>query len=418
MNAVLLSADRVIYRREDTLAAWCGIIWFNLIIDACYTWFIPDVVRNVVGTLIVVFATAVLAQKHGVSLSRQRRGAFFAVFVLASFMIVVKFHILDIFIFLPLLCIIQWRESALARFYDFFKKYILFYAILSILIEILVVTKQWLHLPLIAIFEPHDYVQESLGYVNFFYGFFCIPAADTSLTFYRACGPLREGGHFIFYLCFVYLAELTIFQRRNKWLILCGMLTLSPNFILLFSLAEFYNAIKEKRILKPLLVILGILFAAMLLFLLSPQMIKDEIILIIYERMLEESIENMGTDGVMALLDGRAGEGIVLYNNFLHSSLIGRLVGTKFDDSGAVLSDYRYMFMYCGYLGTAMLIWCMYQFSFPKRRNFFGLCVFIIAFAAFVQRAWMFRQVYFFIMMLLVTTEYNLAQRNRQENLQ
>jgi len=394
------------------MAALCGMIWFGLIIDACYTWFLPELVRNILGTISVLYGTAILARNNGIVLSKQRRKAFFAVLFLAFFMIVVKFKAIFVFIYIPLLCMLFWRETALSKMYAYFKKFIIFYAILSILIEILVVARLWQHLPLITIYEPQDWVQEGLGYVNYFYGFFCIPAADTTLTFYRACGPLREGGHFIFFLSFLYLAELIVYNRRNIWLILCGILTLSPNFLVLFLMAEIYSAIKNKRLLKPFLAIMGIAFGAIFLFVLSPETIKDEIIRIIFERMLEESVENMGSDGVMAILDGRTGDtSIAIYHNFLNSSVFEKLIGVNNFDGDDMMSDYRWMLLYCGFLGTALVLWCTYKFAFLQERNLLGLCVFFIAMAAFIQRAWMFIQVYIWIMMLLVTNEYNMSQK-------
>ena len=166
--------------------------------------------------------------------------------------------------------------------------------------------------------------------------------------------------------------------------------------------------------MKPLLVIFGIVFGTFFLFILSPQNIKDEIIRIIYERMLEESIENMGSDGIMAILDGRVGDtGIAIYHNFLNSSFTEKLIGVNNFDENDLMSDYRWMLMYCGYLGTALMLWCMYKFSFAQVRNLFGLCVFIIAFAAFIQRAWMFMQVYIWVMMLLVINEMYLSTKRQ-----
>lgn len=412
MDAVVIPAKRSISKREDTIAAWCGIVWFCLIIDACYTWFLPDLVRNLLGTISVLCGTAILARNNGVVLSKQRRKAFFAVLLLAFFMIVVKFKAFFVFIYIPLLCILQWRDTALSKMYSYFKNFIIFYAILSILIEILVVARLWQHLPLVKIYEPQDWVQEGLGYVNYFYGFFCIPAANTSLTFYRACGPLKEGGHFIFFLSFVYLAELIVYKRRNIWLILCGILTLSPNFLVLFLMAEIYSAIKNKSWFKTFLTIAGIALGAIFLFVLSPENIKDEVIRIIFERMLEESVENMGSDGIMAILDGRTGDNsIAMYHNFLNSGVLEKLIGVNNFDGDDMMSDYRWLLMYCGFGGTALILWCSYKCAFLHERSLLGLCVLIIAVVAFLQRAWMFIQVYIWIMMLLVTNEYNISQK-------
>ena len=161
--------------------------------------------------------------------------------------------------------------------------------------------------------------------------------------------------------------------------------------------------------------IIGIVIGAFVLFLFSPQYVKDEIIRIIFERMLEASIENSESEGVMAFLDGRVGEeGLSIYQNFLHASLQTKLIGSmKFTESGDVMSDYRFMFMSYGYIGTMIIAWCTILFSIGKERNLYGACVLLFAVTVFVQRAWMFDQVYIWIMMLLAIYEKQRSY-NRQ----
>ncbi len=401
--------------KADRIAALCGMIWFIFIIDACFTWFLEDYIRNYIGLFFVVIGTVILIQNQGVKLSKDRLWMFLSVFVLMLFMIITK-SLYSLFIFITLLCVVLWHESALSRFYDYFRKFVLFYAALSIFVELLVISKLWLQLPVLTIYEPQDWVQESLGYVNYFYGLFCIPATDTSLTFYRACGPLREGGHFVFFLGFVYFIERVLKGRRNVLLIVCGILTLSPNFLLFYFLPEVYLSIKKKKYFRPLITFIVLVFGLYVLFAISPPTIQDEVISIVYERMLENSIENAGDDGMMAFLDGRIGDdGISAYDSFLKSDSQQLLTGVRSFDGDGLPSDYRLMLMYCGFIGTFLIVVCIFFFSFRKKQILFGLVVLLFSLAIFIQRSWMFQHVYVWLMMLLVMNEncVIIKQNNR-----
>ncbi len=158
--------------------------------------------------------------------------------------------------------------------------------------------------------------------------------------------------------------------------------------------------------MKPLLSILGIIVSAIVVFILSPQSLQDEVIRIVYERMLEASIENMQSEGAMALLDGRVEDyGVAAYNQFAKSGLYELMTGVQSFDGYNLMSDYRWMLMSRGYIGTSLVLWITYKFSCTKKIDLFGICVFLFALAIFVQRAWMYRHVYIWIMMLLVVNK-------------
>ena len=402
--------------RIDKTAALCGMIWFVFIIDACFTWFFPNIVRNIFGSLFVFYASFTLLQDQGFVFSKKRVAIAFFLLVLMLFLVLTKFSLYNIvnvfFVNVPFLCILFWRDSALLRFYQYFRKFVIFYAYVSIFAEILVLTHLWTHVPHI-ILPPHDLVQENAGTVNYFYGFFCIPAEDTSLSFYRACGPLREGGHFVFFIGFVYFVERTLYRRIDIPLLFCGLLTLSPNFVAVFLITEGFLAIKEKKIVKPVLGIIGTLGIVFLLYTFSPQKIKDEITYVILERSLEASIEASESDGFIAILEGRTNmEGRSTYDNFLNSSSFDQMIGLRgIDYEDFVLSDYRWMFVYCGYLGTFLYIICTLLIACQKNHSVFAFCILLLAMLVFLQRVWMFLQPYIWTMMLLTTTvEGNLSK--------
>ena len=388
------------YTSSDRTAAICGMAWFVLIIDACFTWSIPDRVRLVVGFLFVLTGSAIQFQKRGFRPPKQIEWSILSVLMLMLFFVVYHNNVFAISKYLPLLLISLWSPIVLMRMYLYFKKFVIFYAILSIVVEPVFMSGLWRSLPHLTIYPPQDFVQEAQGTNNYFYGLFCIPYNVNTGLFYRACGPLREGGHWIFFLGFVYFVEQALNNKRNVWLIICGLLTLSPNFIVFFGGTEVYCIIKQNRF-KPLLGVVGFIVIMVLSYPLLPDFIKREVSRIVLERTLVNSLSNMNDEGFMAVLDGRAySSNIATYDFFERSDIHTRLFGL--DHFEAVMSDYRWMLMYAGYIGTILVLWCTYCYSIGRQRNLFGIFLFLFAITIFFQRAWMFNQVYIWAMLLLV----------------
>ena len=392
-------------RNINNIAAWCGIIWFVLIIDASFTWFLSYNMRNYIGAIFIFAGTFLLRGNNQLIVSMNRRLLFVFVFILYLYLFF--FHgafINRLMVLLPLMCIVLWNREALFKMYCLFRKFILFYAILSVGIEILVISGIWTSLPHI-IMPPQDLVQENLNMVNYFYGLFRISVPETGLLLYRASGPLREGGHFAIFIGFLYFVEVIVFSKRNIWLIICGFLTLSPNFILFFLVTEGYCAIKQKRLFKSIAGLVFTLIVIVTAFILSPQNIKDEIYRIVLERSLENALINTQFDGYMAFLNSRADmDGMMMYERFENNANINDyLFGFNNVPVKFVLSDIRYLIMYYGYIGLFLLLICTLFFSVGDKKSLYGLALFFLAFLVMLQRSWMFENVYIWAMMLLAT---------------
>ena len=397
----------------ERIAALCGMVWLVSIIDACFTWFFPWEVRHIIGSLFVFYATILLSQNHRLIFSKQRRTLFFLLMLLATFMVFRHFQIYTIpFKFGPLMCIVFWNNNVLQRFYKLFRSFIIFYAVLSIIVEVCVLTRLWVNWPCIKL-PPQDNVQEALGYVNYFYGLFSIQSVDYNLDFYRACGPLREGGHFSLFLGFVYFADKAIFNRRSIWILVCGVLTLSPNFLIAFILTEGYAAIKQKKIIKPVLGLIATIGIVICVFFMSPDSIQDEIVRVVLERTLEESVENAGEEGLVALIDGRAGvDGLSDFDFFVRKSLYIKLIGMELPE-GNVMSDFRYLIMLFGFVGSAIIVLCTISFSVGYNRNLFGFCLFLFGLLILIHRSWMFVEHYHWTIMFLLNNMWSISVKTR-----
>lgn len=396
------------WQKTEKVAALCALIWFATIIDACYTWLIPTLLCYFIGLPFVVYATILLSQKKRLIVTEQRMKMFVPFFCLFIYLLITKASLFSFIkfplLYSPLFCLFFWPRSVLIKFYIYIKRFIVFYAIVSILVEVLVLSGVWTKLPYI-ILPPQDNVQEISGTVNRFYGFFVIPESIRGVTFYRAMGPLREGGHFSIFLGFVYFIEKTVFDKRNIWIVVAGLLSLSPNFVFFSMITESYMAIKHKRIYKTVIGFICAVTIVMGVIWFSPGYIKDEIVRIVLERSLEENIENAGTNGYMELLDGRTNiEGIRMWNHFVkHADSFTKLTGLSNSEfrEQYVLSDFRSLILRYGYLGLFLILICSVSISRVGKKGLYGICVLLFCLWVMISRAWMFNMPYIWIMMYL-----------------
>ena len=398
----------------EIIAVWCAFAWLLLIMDAFFTWMISPLVRNYVSMLIVVFATLLLIKSGNTLVDRKRILLFFSVFLLFFYIVFFKKALrYAVAVYIPLMCFVFWEDRLILRVYELFKKFILFYAFVSIIVEFLVLTGLIDHLPHLVM-PPQDSVQEQLNVENYVYGLFVVPRSNSDLVFYRACGPLREGGHFAIFLGFVYFIERLVSDRKRFALIIAGFLTLSPNFLLFFFFSEFFYSARKKRGGRFLLSFVAVIASLVGLYFILPFEIQTEVLRIVYERTLEGSLSSVGSEGLLALLDGRTNAaGMSMYSQLIVNGQIGaKLFGVNdyqfFTDY--VLSDFRYLIVLYGFVGFALYLFYILSFSFTRGDVLFGTFVLLMAVCVLLQRAWMFEQVYIVVMMLFATT----ACRNQQ----
>lgn len=399
--------DNVNSDSVEKIGALCGMIWFVCIIDACFTWFLPWNIRKVFGAVFVLYATFLLNRNGRLETCEERIRLVGILLIFVLFFVVVKFYyLLTPATFIPFICMVLWDSHTLMRLYTYLKKFVVFYTILSLCVEILVVSGLWTYLPYIDL-PPQDYVQESSDIVNHFYGLFVIPEERESLsffTFYRVMGPLREGGHFSIFIGFIYFAEKAIYNKRNYWLLIGGLLTLSPNFVAFFLVTEGYCAIIKKRLLRFFFLIPVFALLVVLLVLYSPQFVQDEIIRIVLERNLERNVQSAESEGFMALLEGRTNFiGYEMYRSFEKSEdALVKLFGMTATKEGYILSDFRYLIYRYGYVGFLLHVCCSLKIAYMGNGKLFGFCLFLLAIYVIISRAWMFDQPYIWVMMFLV----------------
>ena len=403
------------YSTEDPerIAALCGMIWFVCIMDACFTWMLPWTMRYIIGAPFVVYSTILLNQSHKLNVTKEKRQAIFLLILLVLLQ-TLDYRFNAILCYGPLALILLWDEQTLLRLYFHFKRFIVFYAFISIFVEVLVMTDTWRYLPYIDL-PPQDVVQENNNAVNHFFGLFVIPEYGTSfLSFYRAMGPLREGGHFAIFLGYVYFVEKCVFGRRHYLIILSGLLTISPNFVIFYLLSEGYVALSHKKVFKFATQIVVLVLSVVLVVLLLPAFLQEALLQVVLERSFIESSENIQSDGLMAIFTDRTDPGgEQMYERFVkRSGLIYKLKGISIEKDDFVLSDFRTLLIHYGYIGMILFVGITYYISRMCKNRFYGLCLFLTGVVVMMFRGWMLIQSYIWVMMMLASVAYYTNIKN------
>ena len=289
-----------------------------------------------------------------------------------------------IFDFLPLLFLFLWPKEILKDWYGFLRQVIIFFAIGASIVTILSLMGVLQYLPYYTV-DPTSQLHKDRGLQYHIYGLFLTIPSDTWAS--RACGPLQEPGHFAVLLGFFHLIDRFSHRKINFWIVLCGLLTFSSNFVLMFLFVEFHNFLMRGKMVKAWKALfVGVVVVGLLSFIL-PQNTKDQITYLFFERNLESVYENYEDSGLTGALDQRAGEySLNRYNNL---SRTGFIFGTGYYDSSSALSDYRGTILYIGLIGLLLSILTSFFILMTKGSWRVKVSLFLCLFLVYLHRAWM-----------------------------
>lgn len=233
---------------KKTAALW-GCIYLFLTIGPFMFWLLPLSLFLAVS-LGVIFVITLKLWRIGQLVLTKDRVFLFVLFLLYIIHLSLPLwgHSFDwskIFIFSPLLCIIFWEDCIYYRLFRLFRKWMIFFAFFSIVVFIL--------FALGATFDtiPHYEIDGGLisivkrNVIYYVYGPVVIasncvyPLLD--VIFVRACGPFLEPGHLAIILGFIIAIENILYQKYSIILLICGFLTFSPAFYIIFILICLYN---------------------------------------------------------------------------------------------------------------------------------------------------------------------------------
>ena len=289
-----------------------------------------------------------------------------------------------LFDFLPLFFLFLWPKEILKDWYGFLRKVIIFFAIGASIVTILSFMGVLQYIPYYTV-DPTSQLHKDRGLQYHIYGLFLTIPSDTWAS--RACGPLQEPGHFAVLLGFFHLIDRFNHRKINFWIVLCGFLTFSSNFVLLFLFVEFHNFLMRGRMVKAWKALfVGVVVVGLLSFIL-PQNTKDQITYLFFERNLESVYENYEDSGLTGALDQRAGEySLNRYNNL---SRTGFIFGTGYYDSSSALSDYRGTILYIGLIGLLLSILTSFLILMTKGGWRVKISLFLSLFLVYLHRSWM-----------------------------
>ena len=209
-------------------------------------------------------------------------------------------------------------------------------------------------------------------------------------------------------------------RKINFWIVLCGLLTFSLNFVLMFIFVEFHNFFIRQNLGKALKLSIVLVGSIGLLFFILPQQTKDTIVYLFFERNIENVYENYeATGSLTGALDARTGDySLILYENIDNNSF---LFGTGYYDSSSALSDYRGTILYIGLIGLLLSI--IASISILQIKGYWRLKVslFLSLFLIYLHRGWMMYYAYLYFLSYLAiaveAAETSILSSKKTENI-
>ncbi len=389
----------------DKVLPLFATIWFFVSIDSIFVW-------NPFTSIIHIFAAlgVIWGSMHSKSVTYVRKYRFLSILMLCYLIWLLicltsnfGFFVKRICVFLPLLFILFWPKELLTASYILIRKVVFFFAIGASIVSILSLAGLISKIPHFVV-PPQEALHERLGYVYYVYGLFVTIQDPAQMLIYRACGMMKEPGHFAVILGFIYLIDRYQGRKINFWLVLCGILTFSSNFILIALFTELHNIFKMRNVKKVLKWILLAILVIYIIYLFLPSDIQDQIYYLIYGRNLEKVMDILASSSsINEALDERASDlPLAIYNKMSFTEMI---VGIGGFDTAYCLSDYRGMIMATGIIGLALSIF-MYLILIRNAHRALAFSLLMSFVLILMHRSWMlyFPYIFFLSMLAVVTT--------------
>lgn len=399
----------VIYKRLAIVAT----IWFFVVLNSYLIWNALAPVTRLLAAFAVIGGTFLLPQKLTLPKNRQAVflfGLLYYLWILFALSDSIAEAVRISTEYVPLLCIVLWPNELLDRVYVVLRKVVIFFAIGSAIVSVLILLGFGNSLPHLVL-PPREALHERLGVVYYLYGLFiadCRPVLGVSS---RACGMLQEPGHFAILLGFIYLIDRFSHRKINAWIVICGLLTFSSTFVLIVLFTELHNIFSWKFLKKFLIALPLIVLSVVVVIHLLPQDLREEIEYYAYGRNLERVVEAFSESSSLdAALDERASDYSIA--NYEKMSTTQRLFGGGYKDVGYALSDYRGLILDMGILGMALAI--VFFLAILSHTPFsmkiaLGLSFFLIV----LHRSWMLYPPYIFFLAFIAVLAFRSARREQ-----
>lgn len=397
----------------STIERWLPAIatlWFFVAIDSIISWHPLSSLLLISAAFGVIWGTMIV---RPVEYTPKKRFASFLFLCFALWVILTQSDaILQVVgracYLIPFLFILSWKKQLVSDTYSLLRKCIIFFAIGASAVSVLSLVGLIRFVPHFTI-PPQEELHVRLGYVYDVYGLFVMVRDPYQMLSFRACGMMKEPGHFAVILGFIYMIDRFQGRKPNFWIVICGLLTFSANFLLFFMFAEWYSLIKPKNLLKILKWIPVALLGLYIVFIFLPSGIKDQIYYLAYGRNLEQVVDAASTSSsIDDALDERASNlPLIVYEKM---SFTERMVGIGRYDTSYALSDYRGMIMAVGWVGMALssFLYIILVIGIRRSMTFSLLCAFLLI---LLHRSWMLFWPYIYFLAFLAVSSYNRCDR-------
>ena len=338
--------------------------------------------------------------------SKSRRAMAFYVFLYFLWALIKMGHFLAFvsvaMTFVPVLCLLFWPNDKLNEVYTLFRKVVIFFAIGSSIITILSFVG-------LTSFIPHfELPGQSALHTNkddFYQIFIIFPQLNTiSSVTMRACGMMEEPGHFAIVLGFVYMIDRYLHRKINPAIIICGILTFSSAFFLIFFFTELWNFFKYWK--KTILYLASTFLVGAIIYSSLPSDAQDAVRFLAYERNLEKVTEAFSSSGSLdEALDERSSDYATrVYDRM---SFGQKLIGDEWDND-MILSDYRGFIVRMGIIGLVFIVMISLM-SISGAPFQLKVSLLLTLFLIMIHRSWFFYEPFPYFMSFLACTlfKYN-----------
>ena len=321
--------------------------------------------------------------------------------------------------FSPILFFIFWPRELILKTYIIIRKIVIFYAIGSAIITILILLDLNSHLPYFVL-PPREALHKNIGIVYYVYGLFVTLCYPISGIRGRACGMLQEPGHFAVVLGSIYMIDRFRKAKENIWIVICGILTFSSVFLFTVLFTEIKYVFSKKNVKKVLFVMSLVPVLLFFIFISLPSQIQDQIEFLFYGRNLEQVVEAyQEASSLNDALDERASD--YSLRTYEKMSTFEYVIGGGNIEPGECLSDYRGMIVYMGTIGMGLSIlsYLIILLKIPLKIKLSLICFYILI---IVHRSFMLFEPYiylyaFFVLILADLDNRKLLLRYDENNL-
>jgi len=388
---------------RNDLIAFIGALYLFLSMQPFFLWSIPAVSLVFLGLFLILLCLVVA--EVGFSIKRNKYFILSISFIYSTYLALPLFgHELllgKLLLFLPLFLLFILPPKTLLRIFQLWKKILIIFSIYALVVYILFALEvdmpHW-------VIEDSEYIPITSRDKHFYRVYGLVVSSTNSLwrigdiITMRLCGPFAEPGHFGIYIGFTMLIDRLLGKKINVILLIAGVLTLSPAFLIILLIIELYRIIVEKRFNLKLYI--AILLTISIISIFKGTEIKDRILYITVKRHAD--------------LDKRSP--LVVrkeFRNITKSPKVVVGIGTKeFNTFGGSLSDPRGMIAKFGLIGLLLslsLIFLLLTGIKKKYAIFLAAAVVLV----YLHRVWMFESTYIYTFMILAAASIKVKEDNK-----